>query len=187
MNIFFTSDTHFNHANIIKYSNRPYSSVEEMNEDTIAKWNTTVKYDDIVYHLGDFAMGPAFLWPNFLKRLNGRKILIRANHDRSSKFMLKIGFNEVYKLTKWNDYTLIHRPFKTEEKVFCGHVHNHWVRLGDIINVGVDNWNFTPKAYEELIKSEQSNPQYKCQFCGKMLTYLENNSGHFYEKCIKSS
>lgn len=56
MNIFFTSDTHFGHNNIIKLSNRPFSSVEEMNEGLIERWNDVVGAEDIVYHLGDFSL-----------------------------------------------------------------------------------------------------------------------------------
>ena len=53
-NIFFTSDTHFNHENIIKYCSRPYVDKNEMNEDLIKRWNSVVKENDIVFHLGDF-------------------------------------------------------------------------------------------------------------------------------------
>src|SRR4030066_28737 len=54
-NIFFTADTHFNHANIIHYCRRPFSSIKEMNETLIAKWNAGMGKGDLVYHLGDFA------------------------------------------------------------------------------------------------------------------------------------
>jgi calcineurin-like phosphoesterase family protein len=56
MTIFFTSDTHFNHKNIIKLCNRPFTSIEEMNEKIIENWNNIVKPEDIVWHLGDFAL-----------------------------------------------------------------------------------------------------------------------------------
>lgn len=55
--LFFTSDTHFFHANIIKYANRPFGSVEEMNEELIRCWNETVPEDGVVYHLGNFSFG----------------------------------------------------------------------------------------------------------------------------------
>ena len=57
MNIFFTADTHFFHRNIIKYCNRPFHSVGEMNETMIANWNAVVKPRSIIYHLGDFGLG----------------------------------------------------------------------------------------------------------------------------------
>jgi hypothetical protein len=56
-NIYFTADTHFNHANIISFCQRPFASVAEMNEALIAKWNARVGEGDLVYHLGDFAGG----------------------------------------------------------------------------------------------------------------------------------
>ncbi len=55
MNIFFTSDTHFGHKDIIDYYKRPYASVEEMDAALEKNWNETVKPNDKVYHLGDFA------------------------------------------------------------------------------------------------------------------------------------
>lgn len=56
---FFTSDTHFNHANIIRFCNRPFKDVEQMNETLIANWNRVVGTNDIVFHLGDFCLGGA--------------------------------------------------------------------------------------------------------------------------------
>ena len=88
--IWVTSDTHFNHANIIKYCNRPFSSVEEMNETIIANWNKVVSERDIVYHLGDFALGDKSLIPNILRRLNGCIKVIMGNHDNLD-IMLKLG------------------------------------------------------------------------------------------------
>ncbi len=79
-NIFFTSDYHLGHANIIKYSNRPYSSVEEMNEAIIENHNRCIKKNDDVYFLGDFCFGDA---NRFLYRLNGNIYFIRGSHDRS--------------------------------------------------------------------------------------------------------
>lgn len=92
---FFTSDTHFNHFNIIKYCSRPFSSTEDMNREMILRWNAVVAPEDIVYHLGDFAMGKASEWPKILHQLNGaRKILILGSHDRRPRQMLESGFME---------------------------------------------------------------------------------------------
>lgn len=78
--IYFTSDLHFYHKNVIAYCNRPYESVEEMNEKLILNWNNVVSPDDTVYCLGDFSLTlrPVELYTT---RLNGYKILISGNHD----------------------------------------------------------------------------------------------------------
>lgn len=80
MAIFFGSDHHFYHANVIKYCDRPFSSVEEMNEIMIQRHNETVGPDDDYYHVGDFAMAIRPV-ETITPRLNGRKILIAGNHD----------------------------------------------------------------------------------------------------------
>lgn len=85
MTIYFSSDHHFDHANILKYCpNRGHADVEAMNEDLVAKWNTVVTDADTVYYLGDFSMSA----PSMLKwtpRLNGKKVLIPGNHDKCFK------------------------------------------------------------------------------------------------------
>ena len=80
-NLFFTSDTHFYHGNIIRFCNRPFKSVEMMNETIISNWNNTVGQDDIVFHLGDFCLGGSAEWNKILDRLNGKIYLIMGNHD----------------------------------------------------------------------------------------------------------
>ena len=80
--IYFISDTHFNHLNIIKYCNRPFNNVEEMNEAIIKNWNNIVSNEDTIYHLGDFALGTKESIIDIVNRLNGKKYLIRGNHDK---------------------------------------------------------------------------------------------------------
>lgn len=79
--IHFCSDLHFGHNNIIKYSNRPFSSVGDMNEGLIRNWNAVVKPDDTVWYLGDLSFSKYNETKNILRRLNGRKHLIMGNHD----------------------------------------------------------------------------------------------------------
>jgi len=81
--IFFTADTHFGHENAIGFDNRPFASVEEMDEELIRRWNNKVGKGDLVYVLGDM------IWkthnddaPTLIKKLNGQIILIKGNHDR---------------------------------------------------------------------------------------------------------
>lgn len=87
-NIYFTSDTHFNHANIMEYcpdSRGHFSSVEDMNESIIEYWNLAIPPNATVYHLGDLCMGKTEDIEKILKRLNGHIILIRGNHDHSKR------------------------------------------------------------------------------------------------------
>lgn len=85
--IWFTSDTHFGHARILELSNRPFDSIEHMNDEIVKRWNEVVSPTDIVYHLGDVALGPIHESLENVKRLNGIKVLISGNHDRP--FMVK--------------------------------------------------------------------------------------------------
>ena len=78
--LFFTSDTHFGHANIIKYCNRPFASVEEMDAALIANWNAVVGEKDTVFHLGDIAMGEMRTARENLKQLNGKILYLTGNH-----------------------------------------------------------------------------------------------------------
>lgn len=169
--IWVTSDTHFNHANIIKYCNRPFSSVEEMNETIIANWNKVVSWDDIIYHLGDFALGDKSLIPNILRRLNGRIKIIMGNHDNLD-LMIKLGnedrlitdlfWEEVIRVEK-KTIILNHFPFgslpdpATNRPIIQlhGHVHSTpnkpWNYFDNQYDVGVDNNNFTPVNLAELL------------------------------------
>lgn len=84
--IWVTSDTHFGHANIIKYCDRPFDDVSHMNEVLVENWNATIKPQDKVYHLGDVFMGGE-KGSSVLHRLNGKKRLIMGNHDTNWKVL----------------------------------------------------------------------------------------------------
>jgi calcineurin-like phosphoesterase family protein len=83
--IWFTSDMHFGHQNIISYCNRPFRDVDEMRETLIRNWNAVVAPDDIVYIVGDAAMGHREMTLPALKRCNGHKYLVPGNHDGCHK------------------------------------------------------------------------------------------------------
>jgi calcineurin-like phosphoesterase family protein len=126
----FISDTHFNHMKIIQYCNRPFPNVEEMNKYIINQWNNTVDKDDLVYHLGDFALqSDKAIVSNLVQRLNGNIILILGNHDRWGKQkFLDCGFIGVYKKLEIGNYILSHRPIENLEdsKInLHGHIHNY--------------------------------------------------------------
>lgn len=175
-NIFFTSDTHFSHANIMKYCNRPWSNVEDMNETLINNWNKVVNKDSIIFHLGDFAWGNN--WMPILNQLNGRKILILGNHDLKNKDSnaLKNGFEyvcqQLYINVEHRKVILNHCPLlcyggtyrQDDDKVYqlFGHVHSGPYSDKSLDNerllnlfptqydVGVDNNNFTPVSWKEV-------------------------------------
>jgi calcineurin-like phosphoesterase family protein len=86
--IYFTSDNHFYHVNVIRYCNRPFSSVEHMNEIMVNNWNSVVGPSDIVYHLGDFSMAFRSI-ELYTRRLNGVKYLVPGNHDFCHSFHKK--------------------------------------------------------------------------------------------------
>lgn len=110
--IFLIGDPHFNHKNIIGYCNRPFNSVEEMNETLIHNWNLVVGKRDIVYILGDFALCGKDKLVEIAKRLNGRKRLILGNHDNASIETYKSVFEYVYNHSIILDefYILSHYP-----------------------------------------------------------------------------
>jgi calcineurin-like phosphoesterase family protein len=159
MTTWFTSDTHFAHANIIQYCGRPFENIEEMNEALIIRWNARVQPEDTVYHLGDFAFGPTMNIKEFREKLNGHITLIRGNHDRTLKRMREFGFNGVVNgmLFSFQGLRLLltHKP-SYDDLSGCdynlhGHVHETYARRGNAINVGVDVREFEPKTLEELL------------------------------------
>jgi calcineurin-like phosphoesterase family protein len=88
MTVFFTSDTHFGHTNIIRYDPRPFAGVQEMNEALIKNWNSVVGPKDTVYHLGDVSILRPSSTKEILARLQGRICLIRGNHEKSAEHRL---------------------------------------------------------------------------------------------------
>ena len=157
MNYWWTSDYHFSHKNIITYCNRPFNSVEEMNETIIRKHNERVNPEDTVFFLGDFVFkcGPEG-YRLFEQRLNGKFIFIRGNHDRSNS--LKTIIAKIYIHHDKKDICLTHRPENADPDVslnICGHVHEHYKvkRLAEkslIINVGVDVWDYFPVSFDDI-------------------------------------
>ena len=170
--VFFTSDTHFYHANIINFCGRPFKNVEVMNETLIANWNSVVGPDDLVFHLGDFCLGGSAEWTNILNRLNGKIYLIVGNHDIKNlrqgyygrfehiamQMHIEVGKQKIY---------LNHCPFLCYGGAYrdtwqlFGHVHTSKQNTGidaprlhmlfpTQYDVGVDNNNFTPVSFEEV-------------------------------------
>lgn len=169
MSTFFTSDLHLGHANIIKYCNRPFKDVEEMNETIIKNWNSVVMPDDVVYHLGDFAMGVTNKEEYAVRmreRLNGTIHHIMGNHDpkqwRWESYKPKPRFESIKDYDEISVYghriVLFHYGMRTWHHdlrgvwQLYGHSHNQLPPFGKSCDVGVDAWNFTPVSFQELQK-----------------------------------
>jgi calcineurin-like phosphoesterase family protein len=175
--VFFTSDTHFGHGNIIEFCNRPFKNAEEMDYKLIENWNKKVPHDGIVYHLGDFAWGGYEFWKNIRNQLNGSIILIKGNHDE--KNMTPSAEQELFDFVTYQmkleiegrKVYLNHNPFlcyggtyrdpKSLVYQLFGHVHSgpgakglDIERLGVLFptqyDVGVDNNNYEPISWEEV-------------------------------------
>lgn len=137
--IFFTSDTHFGHDNIIKFCDRPFANIEEMDRKLIENWNKKVPQDGLVFHLGDFAWGGYEFWKKIRDQLNGEIILIKGNHDQ--KNMSTTAEQELFTHVTWQMYIQIehrklwlnHYPFlcyagvyrETQKLIYNIHGHVH--------------------------------------------------------------
>ncbi len=96
MAIWFTSDHHFFHNNIIKLCDRPFKNLDEMHEALIRNWNAKVKHNEIVYLLGDFLFGGMSRLRRIAPRLNGKIILVKGNHDKNPACnYIECGFHDV--------------------------------------------------------------------------------------------
>jgi calcineurin-like phosphoesterase family protein len=156
--IYFTSDQHFDHINVIKYCDRPFKDIKTMNNTIIKNYNNIISNEDIVYMLGDFSLyGPThkLAVEVFVQKLRGQKHLILGNHDRLSPSQyLEIGFLSVHTTLILDDFILVHDPALSildKSKIcLCGHIHNLFKRINNVINVGVDVWDFNPVSIEEI-------------------------------------
>ena len=171
MRYWFTADYHLGHKNIIKYCNRPFRSLRGMNRQIITNHNVRVKSGDTVFMIGDFCFrntpggkegeGDIIKAIDYEKKLNGKIIFIKGNHDKNNSCKTIIE-----KLTVGHGgrrINLVHDPKFADVRYninLIGHVHNNWrikrIRKGfgftDCINVGVDVWGFKPISWEEIMK-----------------------------------
>lgn len=130
-NIFFTSDTHFSHDNMVKFIDydgsrvRPFDTAEECDELMIQNWNKVVKPNDKVYFLGDLAFNRNKA-DKILSRLLGRKCMIRGNHDNFKLNWYALWFYDVRGCYNLESYLLTHIPVHADSKArFKMNVHGH--------------------------------------------------------------
>ena len=163
--IYFTSDTHFQHGNVIKLSRRPFETVEEMNATMVGNWQERVGADDVIYHLGDFAWTWNRETKAILASLPGQKHLITGNHDHSGvrkapEWASVQAYLEVtvpladgreqmfvlfhYPIIEWNGY---HRGAIN----LYGHVHGARPIARQQMDVGVDACGFRPISLDGVM------------------------------------
>lgn len=133
---YYIADTHFGHANIIRFDERPFKDTLEMEQTLIKNWNKRVTKDDVVYILGDFCWGTEKDWLRILDKLNGAKVLIKGNHDlKNPSATLKSKFRQICDYKEITDHRrriiMSHYPlmfyrasYGDDVWHFCGHTHN---------------------------------------------------------------
>ena len=171
--VWFTSDTHFWHENIIRFCKRPFGSISEMNDELVRRWNETVPPDGIVFHLGDFAFGGPKQWNDVLSRLNGHIYLILGNHDMkqvrqgfmgrfvhvTQQMTIRVGGQPI--VLNHNPFLCYGGSYRNVWQLF-GHVHSGPLSdqgkdIGSLsvlvprqYDVGVDNNDFRPVSFNEI-------------------------------------
>lgn len=184
MSVFFTADTHFGHAAIIRYCNRPFESVETMNQTLLETWNAVVRPTDIVYHLGDvfFRSKEEERTLTFVRKLHGKKYLVPGNHDQArhleqltGHFTVLPPLHEVTFRDKGESARTIlcHYPLETWNGVsrgslmLHGHVHGTLPGNRQRTDVGVDAWNWMPVNLEQILARVQAETVLPAEPLGK--------------------
>mgnify|MGYP001569192369 CR=1 FL=1 len=159
----FISDTHFGHSKTTDGSFkradgtnlRPFKDADEMDFEMMRRWNERVDHKDRVYHLGDVVIARKNLWK--LSQLNGRKALVRGNHDVfHTEDYIKIGFDEIYGVKVLSDMILSHIPLHPRcvtdrfNVNVHGHLHANDMEDGRYLNVSVEHIDYTPITIEEV-------------------------------------
>ena len=163
MNIYFIGDTHFDDKNIIDFAERPFKDVNEMNQHIAKKWNEKINKNDIVYVVGDFVNNKYTIeTANLISNLNGRKILIKGNHDKLKDHeYIELGFEKVYDypIIIDNFYIVSHEPMFMNNSMpyvnIFAHVHNNPIcsdfgKKHFCVSVERPNLNYTPINFEEI-------------------------------------
>ena len=182
--MYFTSDLHLGHENILAHCQRPFTNVEEMNEALIENWNRKVQPDDEIYLIGDFAYRSACPAVEYLRRLNGQKHLIIGNHElwiqndpALSRFFVTVDHMRVirldnamitlchYPMFEWNGSRRALDQRTSLSWLIHGHIHNRrdidsfryiQENLPCALNAGVDINHYEPVSFEELLANNNA-------------------------------
>ena len=149
---FFTADEHYYHKNIIKYCNRPFANVENMNRALIGRHNEVVSNTDTVVHAGDFTLAKGDLVQSVIRKLNGNHVFLQGSHDHWNKKL-----RQIWERTIEGQYIVIcHYAMRTWARShynswqLFGHSHGTLEPVGKQWDIGVDNNNFFPVSFEQL-------------------------------------
>jgi len=167
MKTFIWSDLHLGHANIIKYAERPFKDVHEMDKTLIKNWRETVGSKDKIINLGDVYYNKSMEQiTKIIKNCPGYKILIKGNHDkRSTGFYRSIGFHEVYRYPIIYDkyWILSHNNVYINDSMPYANIHGHYHQVSfnnpKLINVSVELTDYKPVLLEDIKNKvlEQTN------------------------------
>jgi calcineurin-like phosphoesterase family protein len=169
-NIFFASDHHFHHANILTFNRddgtplRKFADIDHMNEHIVNRHNSVVQPNDKVYFLGDVVMSKKSSALSILARMNGEKILIKGNHDQCSAEAYLAYFKDIRGSHQFDGMILTHIPIHPESLArwglnVHGHLHANVVKLplaqipdSRYFNVSMEQIDYTPISLEEVKK-----------------------------------
>jgi calcineurin-like phosphoesterase family protein len=175
MTTWFTADTHFGHANVIRYCERPFITIQEMDEALIENWNHVIRSDDTIYHLGDFTLSGQEEAIYYFSRLNGMISLIPGGHDkrliRKGEYRSKSGYpvnilppvytiklsipdHEQLKLVVLSHYAMrVWDRSNYGSWHLYGHSHGTLPSLKNSLDVGVDCWDYKPITIETIYQA----------------------------------
>lgn len=158
--IYFIADTHFGHRNIIRYEDRPFTNIDEMDAVIIENWNKIVNPTDTIFVLGDFSMYDKEKTKEICNRLNGTKNLIMGNHDtKTPKYYEECGFDNVskYPIIFNNFWMLSHEPLYVNDNMpyanIFGHVHSNKMYMNytsQSFCVSIERLDYKPIEFSEI-------------------------------------
>ena len=158
---FFTADEHYGHRNIIRYCQRPFADVEEMDRELIRRHNEVVGPEDTVIHAGDFTLQKKSGAEKYLRQLQGHHCFLRGSHDRwlgkTARGMLELTVEGQFIVICHYAMRVWHRSHYNSWQVY-GHSHGKLEPVGKQWDIGVDNNNFCPVSFDQLQAIMASRP-----------------------------
>jgi len=147
------------------YCKRPFKNTGKMDAAIIKNYNKVLKEEDELFIIGDVTIFSSERKPyieNLIKKIKCKKYLILGNHDRFKPFDYEdVGFISVHTALEVDGFILRHDPacaiIAPEKTWLCGHVHTLFKRTKNVVNVGVDQWNFYPVS-SDVLKSYLKMP-----------------------------